>query len=256
MSIIQAYKSDADGRLFEDKNKYQNHLRKLAKARLAEKKVQQMEVQREEFLTQMGQVASIDELNQFIKENWRWFWANGAKDEFYRWGRKGTPEFHEYVEVTVKEVFWHEKLRNSHSSPRAGVENFDSRADYNQGKPTSYPGWRGRINIHVRPPTTKYRGEEYVKDGWGSSYFTNTIICTGSGGGGGGKEHKSYSYDLSLWAADFPVMYKAQRREQWLMRENQERMHVWRQLGGQGLTPPVTQVPDDWCCPDPLLTLE
>jgi hypothetical protein len=38
MSIIQAYKSDSDGKLFEDKKKYQLHLRKLASARLAVKR--------------------------------------------------------------------------------------------------------------------------------------------------------------------------------------------------------------------------
>jgi len=256
MSIITCYKSDADGKLFEDKKKYQSHLRKLASARLAEKKVAQMEAERELFHVKMGQVKSIDELNQFIKDNWRWFWANGAQHDFYKWSsNKGkAAEFHEYHEITICDVYWKEDLSNSHSCPRKGVQNFDTRAACNKGKPTGYPGWSGRINIKVKPPMSKHKKDPYMHDGWGSSYFERTTINTGSGGGGGGKDFKSYSYDVKLFAADFPVMYEAHRRDEWIMRENQERMFVWRQLGGKGLTQSATDadIPSDFAISDPL----
>lgn len=256
MSIITCYKSDADGKLFEDKKKYQAHLRKLASARLAEKKLTQMEAERDAFLDQMGQVKSVDELNQFIKDNWRWFWANGAQHDFYKWSsNKGkAAEFHEYHEVTICDVYWKEDLSNSHSCPRGGVENFDTRADYNKGKPTGYPGWSGRINIKVKPPMSKHKKDPYMHDGWGSSYFERTTINTGSGGGGGGKDFKSYSYDVKLFAADFPVMYEAVRKDQWIHRENQERMHIWRSVGGKGLPQSVTEadIPGDFTMSDPL----
>lgn len=253
MSIIQAYKSDADGKLFEDKKKYQAHLRKLAKDRLAERKVKAMEAEREAFLDRMGQVKSIDELNQFIKDNWKWFWTNGAQHEHFGWGRKGTPKFHEYVEVSIHGVRWGEKVSNSHSCPRKGVKNFDTRAECNKGKPTGYPGWIGRIDIKVKPPMYKYQGKEYMDDGYGSAYFNRTTINTGSGGGGGGKDCKQYSYDVKLFAADFPVMYEMVRREQWLHRENKERQHVWRTLGGKGNIVEVTEIPEDWQVPDPMI---
>lgn len=258
MSIIQAYKSDADGKLFEDKKKYQLHLRKLASARLAEKKVAQMEAEREQFHIKMGQVKSIAELNQFIKDNWNWFWANGAKDDFYKWSsNKGNAApFHEYVDVSVVEVYWKENLSNSHSGPRKGVQNFDTRADYNKGKPTGYPGWQARINIKVKPPMSKHKKDPYMHDGFGSSYFNDTIINTGSGGGGGKhkNEYVSYSYDVKLFAADFPVMYEAVRKDQWIHAENQKRMFVWRSLGGKGLTQSVTEqdIPGDFAMSDPL----
>lgn len=254
MSIIQAYKSDADGKLFEDKKKYQLHLRKLASARLAEKKVAQMEAERELFIEKMGQVKSLTELNQFIKDNWRWFWANGAKSDFYRWNQKEAAPFHEYVDVSIIDMHWKENLSNSHCSPRGGVQNFDTRADYNKGKPTGYPGWTGRINIKVKPPMSKHKKDPYMHDGWGSSYFDNTTICTGGGGGGGGKDFKSYSYEVKLWAADFPAMYEAHRKDQWIQEKNQERLHVWRQLGGKGLPQSVTEadIPSDWAMSDPL----
>lgn len=256
MSIIQAYKSDADGKIFEDKKKYQLHLRKLATARRAEKKVALMEAERDEFLDLMGQVKSIDELNQFIKDNWRWFWANGAQHDFYKWSsNKGkAAEFHEYHEITICDVYWKEDLSNSHSCPRKGVQNFDTRAACNKGKPTGYPGWSGRINIKVKPPMSKHKKDPYMHDGWGSSYFERTTINTGSGGGGGGKDFKSYSYDVKLFAADFPAMYEAKRKDEWIQKENQERMYVWRQLGGKGLVQSVTEadIPSDFAMSDPL----
>ena len=249
MSIITCYKSDADGKLFEDKKKYQAHLRKLARERNAKRKVAKMEAEREAFMVLMGQVKSIDELNQFIKDNWKWFWANGAQREHFMWGRKGSPDFHEYVDVTITNVCWGEKISNSHSRPRKGVENFSN----NVNKPTGYPGWVGRITIKVKPPMYKYRGKEYMNDGWGSSYFERTIINTGSGGGGGGKDCKEYSYDVKLFAADFPVMYEQVRREQWLHRENEERQHIWRTLGGHGTCTQVTEIPEYWQVPDPMI---
>ena len=258
MSIIQAYKSDADGKIFEDKKKYQLHLRKLASARLAEKKVEQMEAERELFLATMGQVRSIDELNQFIKINWKWFWANGAKNDFYNWSsNKGTTApFHEYHDVSIVETYWKEDLSNSHNCPRGGVQNWNPREAEAKGKPTSYPGWQARINIKVKPPMSKHKKNPYMHDGWGSGYFDHTTINTGSGGGGGNhkNEYVSYSYDLKLWAADFPGMYEALRKDQWVQTENQERMYVWRQLGGKGLTPGVTEadMPSDWKPSDPL----
>ena len=258
MSIIQAYKSDADGKIFEDKGKYQAHLRKLANARRAEKKVEQMEAERELFLEKMGQVKSLVELNQFIKDNWKWFWANGAQHDFYRWGsNKGkAADFHEYYDVSILDLFWKEDMSNSHSCPRKGVQNFDTRADYNKGRPTGYPGWTGRINIKVKPPMSKHKKDPYMHDGWGSAYFDNTTICTGSGGGGGvhKNEYVSYAYEVKLWAADFPAMYEAKRKDEWIQKENQERMYVWRQLGGKGLTQSVTEqdIPSDFAMSDPL----
>lgn len=253
MSQVLVWRSDADSKLFEDKAKYQAHLRKLARERLLAKKVAAMQAEREVFLTQMGQVASIHELNVFIKDNWKWFWTNGLNNELWRYN-KSKPEFHEYVDVSLVNMHWSATVSNSHSRPRAGVENFNTRADYNKGKPTSYPGWIGRININVRPPMYRYKRQDYMKDGWGSSYFTNTLINTGSGGGGGGDSCKSYSYDVRLFAADFPVMWEEHMKQAWIDNENNKRQREWRYLGGKSPITPVTSVPADWTPPNPLET--
>ena len=249
------WKSDADGKLFEDKAKYTKHLRTLAAERQAQRKIEKMEAEREVFIQQMGQVESIAALTAFIKDKWRWFWANGAQNEFYKWSsNKGKAlDFHEYYDVSIINLRWSESLSNSHCSPRKGVQNFDRRAECNKGKPPGYPGWSGQINIKVKPPMSGHKKDPYMHEGWGGSYFGNTSICTGGGGGGGGKDFKSYSYEVKLWAADFPVMYEAHRKQEWIEQENARRAREWQYLGGKGPVPQITEIPDDWACSDPLV---
>jgi hypothetical protein len=254
MSIVQAYQSDTDGKLFLQKSNYIQHLRKLASVRRHSRLMARLEQEREAFFDRMGQVKSIADLELFIQSNWRWFWLNGAKNTSWRYGNGQAPDFHEYVEVSLHHMYWNECVSNSHSCPRQGVENFDRRSERNQGKPTGYPGWHGGIEIRVRPPVRKSRGKEYLDDGWGSDYFGKTPICTGGGGGGGRNdtEYVSYGYDLKLFAADFPVMYLKYRQAQWLAEENDRRARAWRTLGGKTLPAPVTELPPNWTCPDPM----
>ena len=251
MPKVLVWKSTQDGKLFEDKTKYTNHLRKLAGQRRSLRKVEQMEAERESFLVQMGQVESISALNKFIKDNWKWFWANGAKNDFYRFDQRTSAPFHEYVDVSIIDVRWNENLSNSHNCPRTGETNWGGYQS-KDGVPRGYPGWSGRINIRVNPPMTSHKKNPYMLDGWGSAYFDRTIICTGTGGGGSGNDCKSYSYDVNLWAADFPVMYEEYRRGQYVDRENARRQREWKYLGGKSAVPLITEIPDDWVVPDPV----
>ena len=237
MSIIQAYKSDADGKVFEHKADYSKHLRKLATKRREVKRAQNFERNREAFFTQMGQVASFQELEQFIKDNWAFFRHNGQRNASQK--RISTKD-DVLIDLKLHDTFtFNPKLSNSHNCPRRGVQNFDTRAEHNKGKPTGYPGWYGRITFSVT-----------ITSSFGSDYFNNTPICTGTGGGGDSR----LSYDLKIWADDFPVLWEKHCRDIWAMKENQQRMYVWRQLGGKGLCTPVTDadIPSDWVCPSAL----
>jgi hypothetical protein len=247
MSQVLVWKSDEDGKLFEDKKKYQTHLRKLAAKRREERKVEEVKRTRVEFLKRMGQVASIEELNEFIKDNWAWFFANGITDQWHN--PKRHHEFHEYVRVELVNMKFG-NYANTHSCPfNGGVQNFMQQ----DGTPKKYPGWYGRINILVKPGMHKYKGRTYMRDGWGSSYFNNTGISTGSGGGGSGEDCKSYSYDVKIWAADFPVMWEEQSRKDWISLENRDRERQWKALGGDVKTIPViAELPEGWQLPDPL----
>jgi hypothetical protein len=238
MSQVLVWKCDADGKLFEDKSKYQKHLRKLAAKRAAERKIAAYETDLELFFDTMGQVGSFSELEQFIKDNWARFRTNCHKNGSWR-KRSFAKNDDQLISLSLSGFYFKQDLRNSHDAPRKGVENFDSRSEHNKGKPIGYPGWSGRISYNVTNST-----------GFGSDYFERTPICTGSGGGG----DRGLSYELRLWAADFPVMWKKHCRDTWVMLENQERQHVWRAIGGQGLCIPATEadIPADWVCPDPM----
>lgn len=248
MSQVLVWKSDEDGKLFEDKKKYQTHLRKLAALRREKRKVEETKRNRVAFLDSMGQVASIEELNEFIKDNWDWFFANGVANQHFG-DHKKAHDFHEYVEVKLTDMRYGNHS-NTHSCPRnGGVQNFRQLDD----APKKYPGWYGRLSIKVKPGVQKYKGQTYMRDGFGSDYFNNTGICTGSGGGGGGESFKSYSYDVKIWAADFPVMWERQSRNDWISLENRDRERQWKALGGNATTiTPVTDIEDSWTIPDPL----
>lgn len=237
MSIIQAYKSDTDGKVFELKKDYTKHLRKLADKRREVKRIEQHRQNRELFLDKMGQVASFEELEQFIQDNWSFFRLNAQEHNFGRKFKKGDDEL---LSLTLKINGYNKECSNSHSAPRKGVTNFDRRSEHNKDKPTSYPGWRGRITFSVTHSTS-----------FGSNYFERTPICSGSGGGG----DPHLSYDLQLWASDFPVIWEKHCRDVWVMRKTQERQHTWRSIGGKGLVTPSTDadIPSDWVCPDPMI---
>jgi hypothetical protein len=220
MSIITAYKSDADGKLFEDKKQYQAHLRKLAAERRLLKKIADAEREFYQFNTHMGQVSRISELSKFIKDNWPTFWINGLKNYPWRLADKDK-NMHECVDIKFENIRWVDKLSNSHSCPRNGVTNW---GNMNKNFPTSYPGWYGNIIIRVRPLVRKIRGKEVLTDGWGSAYFDGTIICTGGGGGGRSQktDYVEYEYEVYLWADDFPGLVLS--REQAI---------AWEQIGGE-----------------------
>lgn len=235
MSIIQAYKSDADGKIFEFKVDYNKHLRKLAAKRRADKKAQDARDAFDQVMINMGKVNDFSELEQFIKDNWEVFRQTIATG----WrSRKLRPNADKLLSLKIEIYGFDQHLSNSHDCPRGGVTNFDRRAECNKDKPTSYPGWRGRITYSVTSST-----------GFGSEYFENTPINTGSGGGG----DECLSYDLRLFAADFPVMWEKHSRVAWVEKENKQREYVWRQLGGNGQPELITEIPDDWVCPDPMV---
>lgn len=237
MSKIIAFKSDFDGKLFEFQEDYTKHLRKLAAKRREDKKRIQHRTNRELFLDKMGQVSSFDELEQFIKDNWSFFRLNA---EEHSHGKRFRPKDDNLIGLDLDVNMFSQNVSNSHKCPRkGGVTNFETNAAHNKGKPTSYPGWRGRIKFSVTSSTT-----------FGSAYFDETPIGTGSGGGGDSDK----SYDLTLWAADFPLIWKKHARQMAIDKENRERQQVWRSLGGVGTPELVTEVPEGWTVPDPLMS--
>lgn len=221
MSQVLVWKSDADGKLFEDKKKYTAHLRKLAAERTKTRKIEQMIQERENFLKRMGQeVKSIEELENFIHTHWTWFFLNGLNMQWTS-KKQSHKDYHNLVTVKFDHMRWNDSVSNTHSCPRnGGVTNWGGRTE---GAPRGYSGWQGSINIQVRTPRKTYQRKAYHVDGFGSDYFEDTIVFTGTGGGGGCTDGvTTYNYDVKLFAADFPAMTSAR-----------EKSLVWEHLGGE-----------------------
>lgn len=196
MPQVLAWECKSTGKLFKDKPKYISHLRKLAAARMHEKRLQRIEDTRIQFIVNMGaEVTSFESLEEFISSNWKWFMGNAHWRRAWCTKGKRSPD-HELVRCSFTQMRWNESTSNSHCAPRNGVENWGGKPD----KPVGYPGWHGRIELKVRAP----KGSS----GFGSDYFEKTGINTGTGGGGGvdkdGVTH--YSYEVTIFADDFTTM--------------------------------------------------
>ena len=79
MSIITAYKSDEDGKIFEDKSKYTAHLRKLARHRNAQRRLQVDENLKDQIWGSLYECEqSIEQWFDMVIANQDLFWAEAA----------------------------------------------------------------------------------------------------------------------------------------------------------------------------------
>ena len=218
MSQVLVWKSDTDGKLFEDKSKYTNHLRVLANQRAHSRKIVKMENDREAFILRMGAtVTSIKHLEEFIAENWEWFFTNGMKHSLWKSDKKPKNK-HKLVSISF-DMVWNDHVSNTHACPRDGVQNWDQRRNREAGKnlPEGYPGWQGQIRYTVDAGMSAHKKNPYTHSNYGSDYFKNTPINTGGGGGGGVRN----SYEMKLFAADFPAMAEMRSKMQmWAVLED------------------------------------
>ena len=202
MSQVLVWKSDADGKLFEDKSKYTTHLRGLARQRNQSRKIEKMEADREAFIKRMGTtVKSFKELEQFVHDNWDFFFANGMKHALWHCDKMPKNK-HKLVKISFANMRWSDSVSNTHSCPRDGVQNWDQRRNREMGKNLAegYPGWSGSIRFTVDAGASDHKVPRPYS-GWSSDYFKDTSINTGSGSGG-----VNCQYEMKIYAADFPAM--------------------------------------------------
>lgn len=237
--IITAYKSVTDGKIFEDKAKYQNHLRKLARHRLEQKRLMIAEAEKDAPWAEMYErEQSIDDWCQMVIDNQHLFWAEAAAGNPYDWtnvGKKiGRRKDGRVVPVPrvlkiTHDLRWDDSVSNSHSCPHNGVTCWSSR-EAKDGRPRGYPGWHGRIEWLVEWPQELdgiYIGSDLFARG---TFRTGRQRAhTGTGGGGGGHFNKEFNtwvqrpgYSFSLFAADWPGL--ARYREKRIM---------WDRLGAK-----------------------
>lgn len=231
MSIITAYKSDTDGKIFEDKAKYTAHLRKLARHRNAQKRLQIAEAAKDAAWAELYErEQSIDNWCQMVIDNQHLFWAEAAAGDPYDWdcvGKKHGRSKNAMIVPVPKllkithDLRWSDMVSNSHSCPVGGVTCWSSR-EAEDGRPRGYPGWQGQIEWLVEWPRELdgiYLGSDLFSRGTFRS--GRQRAHTGSGGGAGGHFNKEFntwcqrpSYDFRIYASDWPGMaryYEKQR---------------------------------------------
>ncbi len=237
--IITAYKSVTDGKIFEDKSKYQAHLRKLARHRLAQKKLMIAKAEKDAAWAELYErEQSIDDWCQMVIDNQHLFWAEAAQGDPYDWQNVGKKigrgknamvlPMPRVLKITHT-LRWDDSVSNSHSCPHNGVTCWSSN-EAKDGRPRGYPGWQGHIEWLVEwPPefNSIYLGSDLFSRG---TFRTGRQRAhTGTGGGGGGHFNKEFnthcqrpSYDFKLFAADWPGL--ARHREKRIM---------WDRLGAK-----------------------
>ena len=239
MSIITAYKSDTDGKIFEDKAKYTAHIRKLARHRLEQKKLQIAESVKDAAWAELYErEQSIDDWMQMVIDNQHLFWAEAAGGGPWDWknvGKRvgrgknaGNMPIPKVLKITHT-LRWSDMVSNSHSCPHDGVTCWSSH-EAKDGRPQGYPGWTGHIDWLVEWPEELdyiYLGSDLFSKGTFRS--GRQRAHTGTGGGGGGhfnKEFNTYcqspSYDFRIFASDWPGLARYY-----------EKQRVWATLSNQ-----------------------
>jgi hypothetical protein len=233
MAQIICWKSEADGKIFEDKSKYQAHLRKLARHRLAQKKLVIAEAEKDRIWAELYErEQSLDDWMQMVIDNQHLFWAEAAAGDPHDWERVGKKvgRGKNAIVMPVPKVLkithslrWSDMVSNSHSCPHNGVTCWSSR-EAKDGRPQGYPGWTGHIEWLVEWPKElegMYLGSDLFARG---TFRTGRQRAnTGSGGGGGGHFNKEFNtwvqrpgYDFKLFAADWPGLVRYyEKRKMW-----------------------------------------
>jgi hypothetical protein len=204
MSVITAYKCDSTGKLFEDKAKYQKHIRKIAYERRVQRKIDaahKADIQwwHDNFY---NRVKSMAQLQAAILHHKDVFAARGVKNYFsgIRDKLKPTPII-KFKEFNIR---YSEHVSNTHRCPIGGVTNWGGRE---KDAPRGYPGWHGHFEYTVQ----SYKGQTHSYPG-GSDMWEGTRIHTGTGGGGGGTPaqeklfQQNFGYGVQLFASDWPAM--------------------------------------------------
>lgn len=207
MSVITAYKCDATGKLFEDKDKYVKHIRKIAAERRAQRKADEAYRADQQWWHDnfWNRVRSIDQLKAAILHHKDVFAARGVEHHrSIKKGLKPTP----LVRFDRFHLYWSDRVNDS-TYRRPPIKTDDASGPLG--------GWVGRFDYIVQSQKGQlwcYPGSDEMWEGSG--------IHTGTGGGGGHKDQEtnflqSFGYSICLFAVDWPAMAREyEKAKTWL----------------------------------------
>jgi hypothetical protein len=183
------------GELYEDDNEYRQYLSELRVHR-QERRMMLRRAEAGDAAIQWAtqNVTSAEQFEKWFTNNWKELVIRGTVYDLLSWGKNfdhiDVNNIPELVSVRMTATFSHQ-LSNTHSCPKNGVTNWHGDKD----KPRGYPGWRCRLEWRMAHDPKKFRA--------GGDIFRNSVINTGTGSGG-----DYCTYDVSLWADDWPAWSK------------------------------------------------
>ena len=183
--LTEARKCPFTGKLFDSDVKYNKHLKKVRTMNRLKRS-----------LANSDQM--VDQVrNMSIKQALRWIENNGHILFFNCTGVMIEPGQYQIkiLEINGK---YDKNASNSHSCPRNGVTNFDTRRAA-PGTPTGYPGYVGRIRFSY----SEISKELYSKI---DRFFVETRILkhVGIHTGSGGSSNNIGKYDFKMFLDDWP----------------------------------------------------
>jgi uncharacterized C2H2 Zn-finger protein len=182
--VATAFRCPWTSKVFGTKKAYVSHLKILREDRIH--RAIRYSIQ-DRLLKDLSEQHSFEDIIAWIETHPEFFFDRAVRRGRVGWGARREPLRDKFwIKITYINAVWNESVSNSHSCPRDGVENW-GRED---GKPTGYPGWSGRIEFQMSHDL-----------GFGSDVMRGVGLNTGTGGGiRGGR----YGYDLKMFASDWP----------------------------------------------------
>ena len=197
MGRVTAWKCVKTGTLFETERSYRRHLCERRYKQTIQERRDHLLQTAEARVAEVRRMTSFEEIENWLNSNTDALFAlaeiKGGAFNAKRWEMARKKRIKPTAgNFRLKKMRW-EQIATTHSAPIG-------RKTTGWGKEPAerHPGWRGQIT---------FQQSDCVASG--SDLLRGIGINTGSGGGGG----SNYSYEVSLYAEDFPELLEAMRRE-------------------------------------------
>lgn len=193
MKVI-ARKCQWTGRLFDDNEKYLKHLSKMRALNAQNRAIRNANEQLQEICNwAMLNVRTAQDLEYWIRENWITLNWNGIVRSRFASDKNKICHIPKLLKITVS-LRPLSQVRNSHSYPINGVQNFEGLSHL----PNRYPAWEGEAKWEMSSRCECF--PSYI--------FKGTPVRTTSGGGGVHKDTGVHTYDsgIVLWYDDWTAM--------------------------------------------------
>jgi hypothetical protein len=213
MPKIEAWKCPHTGDIFEHKDAYERHLRRLAQARREQKRFAAIQEQKEATLAAFrAGLKDVCKIEEYVLEHQNMLWDFARTNQWsfdHRMWSKVPVDWYPVVEKIRFGVRYSPMVSNSHRAPLTGVTNWGGRTE---GAPRGYPGYTGSVEWWVRLPEGKI--SKAVDTNIAGTLFSEKLVAinTGTGGGGGTNPETGlihYRYGVEIFLDDWDGLKKA-----------------------------------------------